>query len=81
MLFEKKQKRLKRITNNTSNYHPENVITNAIIRYQAREVLNEGALLTTKKESKLTNSYNLIRSKLQNTMISFDWIKNYSFEY
>ena len=50
---------IKKNTNAASNHHPDNVITNAIIRNQARDILNNGQTLSTTKESDLYKLYQL----------------------
>ena len=72
---------IKRDTNNASNHHADNVISNAIIRHQARKVLTLSDTEINNKESDLHKLYKNITPKLNNTLISFKWIKEYPFEY
>ena len=73
---------LKRFTKNASNHHPDNVITNSFIRHQAREILKDNEVnQNKKKESFISSIYNPIKIKLKNSIISFEWIKNYPYEY
>ena len=65
---------IKVVTNLTSNHHPSNIIANAIIRMQAKNILNEG-LHHESKESALNEAYQSIKSRLKNTVIPYIWIK------
>ena len=72
---------IKVVTNLTSNHHPSNIIANAIIRMQAKNILNEG-LHHESKESALNEAYQSIKSTLKNTVIPYIWIKkNYKYQY
>ena len=57
---------LKRFTNNASNHHPDNVITNAFIRHQSREMMKEDEIESRHKESSLSIIYKPIKAKLNN---------------
>ena len=65
---------IKVVTNLTSNHHPSNIIANAIIRMQAKNILNDG-LHHESKESALNEAYQSIKSRLKNTVIPYIWIK------
>ena len=66
---------IKAVTNLISNHHPSNIIANAIIRMQVKNILNE-RLHHESKESALNEAYQSIKSTLKNTVIPYIWIKN-----
>ena len=70
---------MKRDTNNSSNFHHDNVMKNIIIRAQARSKMEH----TSKKnnQSYLYNLYSPIKLKLQNSLVSYHWMKRYPFEF
>ena len=70
---------MKRDTNNSSNFHPDNVMKNIIIRAQARNKIEH----TSRKsnQSYLYNLYSPIKLQLQNSLVSYHWIKRYPFEF
>ena len=70
---------MKRDTNNSSNFHPDNVMKNIIIRAQARSKIEH----TSRKsnQSYLYNLYSPIKLQLQNSLVSYHWIKRYPFEF
>ena len=72
---------LKKFTNNTSNHHPDNILSNAIIRIQAREILKSNNEEISNKDSVIHHIYKPIKQTLSNNIISFQWIKDYSSEY
>ena len=67
---------LKTFTNLTSNHHTENIIFNAIVRMQAKEKL-EGEKVISSQSKAFQVMYNPIKEKLQNSLISFDWIEKH----
>ena len=71
---------MKVVTNLTSNHHPSNIIANAIIRMQAKNILNEG-LADESKESALNKVYQSVKSTSKNTVIPYNWIKKYKYQY
>ena len=72
---------IKTDTKLTSNYHPEGLITNALVRAQARERLNDSIGKTSQTESYLHNLYDPIKKQHSNTIISFQWIRTYPHKY
>ena len=70
---------MKRDTNNSSNFHHGNVMKNIIIRAEARSKIE----LTCRKSSQsyLYNLYSPIKLQLQNSLVSYHWIKRYPFEF
>ena len=70
---------MKRDTNNSSNFHPDNVMKNIIIRAQARNKIEH----TSRKsnQSYLYNLYSPIKLQLQNSLVSYHWIKRYPLEF
>ena len=71
---------IKLVTNLTSSQHPSNIIANAIIRMQAKNILNEG-LHHESKESPLNEAYQSIKSTLKKTVIPYIWTKKYKYQY
>ena len=72
---------IKTSTKLTSNHHPGNVISNSIIRYQAKKMLLEGERVNPSNETVFETLYKPIQLNLSNTVISFDWIERYSMPY
>ena len=70
---------IKNNTNLTSNHHPDNIISNVIIRYQAKEKLEVNKI--NKEVSVLTELYQPIKKLQKNSVIPFTWIENYYNEY
>ena len=70
---------IKTFTKLTSNHHPDNIISNAIIRMQAKELLKSEENETT--DSELAILYKPIFTSFTNSVISFDWIEQYSRNY
>ena len=70
---------MKRDTNNSSNFHADNLMKNIIIRAQARSKIEH----TSRKsnQSYLYNLYSPIKLQLQNSLVSYHWIKRYPFEF
>ena len=68
-------KSIKLFTNLTSNHHPNNILINALIRLECRDLLNNYPL--SKQESKITNLYVEIKKNLKNTFFTFKWIEKY----
>ena len=71
---------LKIFTNITSNHHTENIIFNAIVRSQAKEKF-EGEKVISSQSKAFKVMYNPIKEKLQNSLISFDWIEKHPWDY
>ena len=72
---------LKTFTNLTSNHHSDHVVVNALVRTQAKEVLNPNKLHNLTDEKIFKNLYLPIKSTLCDTIISFTWIKRYFRDY
>ena len=66
--------KLKISTNLTSNHHSDQILTNAIVRMQMQKELNGEHI--QEKESMIHKIYQDIKRSHQNTIISFDFIKN-----
>ena len=64
----------------TSNYHPENLVTNAIVRAQARKSFSPSGKLL-RKESYIHNYYKPLQKTQKNTLISFQWIRTFPHQY
>ena len=64
----------------TSNYHPENLVTNAFVRAQAQKsFLSSGKLL--RKESYIHNFRKPLQKTQKNTLIPFQWIRTFPHQY
>lgn len=73
---------IKSVTKLTSNNHPDNIISNAMIRLQAAEKINAGQYAIQSFCSSLIHKlYQPISRNLDNTIIPFHWIRNYSRDY
>lgn len=71
---------LKTVSASTSNHHPENVLANAFIRLQVKQQWkNERPTGVTDVEAKISKAYKY--SEHRDTVISFDAIKKFPFEY
>ena len=70
---------IKNNTNLTTNHHPDNIISNVIISYQAKEKLEVNKI--NKEDSVITELYQPIEKLQQNCVIPFTWIENYYDEY
>ena len=70
---------MKRDTNNSSNFHPDNVMKNIIIRAKARNKIEH----TSRKsnQSYLYSLYSPIKLQLQNSLVSYHWMKRHPFEF
>ena len=64
-----------------SNHHPDNILTNALIRLQARNQINSQFSTQTSQESGISEIYKPLSLTLTNSLISFHWIENYPREY
>ena len=71
---------IKTDTKLASNHHSDNVIINAMIRIQARKVINNTPC-SNKNNSYVTELYKPISTSLTNTLVPFRWIKSHSREY
>ena len=69
---------LKTFTNLTSNHHPKNVIFNSIIRFQTKQVLNEGENDYNEKDLTFLKLYQPIKVTLSDSLISFKWIEKHA---
>ena len=63
------------------NFHSDQLVSNVIIRLQAREILNNGNVDNKYKNSYLHEIYRPIKVTLTNSIILFRWIRKYSNEY
>ena len=70
---------IKTDTKLTLNYQPENLITNVIIRAEARTVLNQ--VVHLEEKSFINDIYQPITKQLKNTVIPFSWIRPFPNEY
>ena len=70
----------KKISNDTSNHHPDNVISNIFIRAQVRETFI-GSSNVIRDEAQISKMYEPIRLKLENSCITFEIIDKYPWEY
>ena len=71
---------IKNFANETSNHQSENIISNAVIRYQAKRKL-EGVTSITNTASYVNRLYEPISKEHKNTTIPFAWITQFSSEY
>ena len=71
---------IKTDTKLTSNYHPENLVTNAIVRAQARKSFSSSGKLL-RKESYIHNYYTPLQKTQKNTLIPFQWIRTFPHQY
>ena len=65
----------------TSNFRSDQLVSNIIIRLQAREILNNCDASNKYKNSYLRTIYRPIKVTLRNSIISFEWIRKYSNKY
>ena len=81
ILKKKKQPlQILRHTKLTSNYHPENLVPNAIMRTQAwKSFSSSGKLL--RKESYIHNYYKALQKTQKITLILFQWIRTFPHQY
>lgn len=70
--------KLKDDTKLTSNFHPENVVSNAVIRSQVRKKFHKPK---KKTESYIHNLYLQIKNQHKNTIIPFKWLIEWPHEY
>ena len=68
---------LKTFTNITSNHHSDQVVTNALIRTQAKEQLHQQPLKSSADEKIFKNLYLPLKELLNDTIIPFAWMKKY----
>ena len=71
---------LKVSSNLTSNHHPDHVISNAMIRLQVRNKLNEHDAIT-ENDSHLNKLYLPIKERQSNTIVPNCWIETHSSQY
>ena len=71
---------IKTDTKLTSNYHPENLVTNAIVRAQAQKSFSSSGKLL-RKESYIHNYYKPLQKTQKNTLIPFRWIRTFPHQY
>ena len=72
---------IKTDTKLTSNFHPEHLISNIIIRSQARKMLDGDTVCMKEQKSYLHDIYQPIKTSLSNSVISYGWIRKYFSEY
>ena len=70
----------KKISDDTSNHHPDNVISNIFIRAQVRESFL-GSNNIIRDEAQISKMYEPIKLKLENSCITFEIIDKYPWEY
>ena len=70
----------KKISDDTSNHHPDNVISNIFIRAQVRETFL-GSNNIIRDEAQISKMYEPIKLKLENSCITFEIIDKYPWEY
>ena len=80
ILKKKHSLQVLRHTKLTSNYHPENLVTNAIVRAQAQKSFSSSGKLL-RKESYIHNYYKPLQKTQKNTLISFQWIRTFPHQY
>ena len=68
---------LKTFTNITSNHHSDQVVTNALIRTQAKEQLHQQPFKSSADEKNFKNLYLPLKELLNDTIIPFAWMKKY----
>ena len=74
--------KLKKISNDTSNHFPDNIISNAFIRCQVSRDFRGGDDTVVRTEAAITKTYNSICIKdVKNSIISFEVIEKYPWEY
>ena len=71
---------IKKFANETSNYQPESIISNAVICYQAKRKL-EAVTSVTSTASHVNRIYEPISKVHKNTTVLFAWITQLSSEY
>ena len=73
---------IKTDTKLTSKYHPENLVTNAIVRPQARKSFSSSGNCFKKNHTFkiITNPYKKHTQK-KNTLITFQWIRTFPHQY
>ena len=70
---------IKTDTKLNSNYQPENLIINAIIRAESRIVINQ--VVHVEEKSFIHDIYKPTAKQLKNAFISFSWIRSFPNEY
>ena len=70
---------IKTDTKLNSNYQPENLIINAIIRAESRIVINQ--VVHVEEKSFIHDIYKPTAKQLKNAVISFSWIRSFPNEY
>ena len=65
----------------TSNHHPDNVISNAFIRSQVRKAFVGDESMILQEQGVITKLYKPISLKLENSVVSFQIIETYPWEY
>ena len=70
---------MKRDTNYSSNFHPNNDMKDIIIRTQGTSKIENTS--RKKKQSYLYNLHSPIKLQLQKSLVSYHWTKQYPFEF
>ena len=71
---------MKNNTNQTSNHHPNNIISNILIRHQAKNKIDNSTSVE-RKTSYIHNIYDSIKNTQKNSVIPFKLIEDYPYEY
>ena len=71
---------LKNNTNQTSNHHPNNIISNILIRHQAKNKMDNFTSVE-RKTSYIHDIYDSIKNTQKNSLIPFKLIEDYPYEY
>ena len=69
--------KIKVYKNLTTNHHPENLILNAVIQSQINEEFSQKSI----SKENMSHIYHPIKESFSNTIIPFDWIEKYAFQY
>ena len=71
---------MKNNTNQTSNHHPNNIISNILIRHQAKNKIDNFTYVET-KTSYIHDIYDGITNMQKNSLVPFKLIEDYPYEY
>ena len=71
---------MKNNTNQTSNHHPNKIISNILIRHQAKNKIDNSTSVE-RKTSYIHNIYDSIKNTPKNSVIPFKLIEDYPYEY
>ena len=64
-----------------SNFYSHQLVSNIVIRLQAREILHNGKLDSKYKNAYLHAVSRPIKVTLRNSIFSFEWIRKYSYKF